>query len=632
MSEKEILEETSSKETTEETSSKETTEETSSKETTEETSSKETTKKVVNKNTKESFDWYNYEEGIDTVNEKELEKFDKLIDESIINDNDDRIVTGTVIDITNKNVIIDIKSKSEGFISLNEFRGNPDLKIGDKIDVFIKEREDSTGQLVLSYKKAKVIKAWNKINELYETGEIVSGFIKCRTKGGMIVDVLGIEVFLPGSQIDVKPILNYDIYINKTMDFKVVKVNHDFKNVVISHKVIVEADLEKQRLKTIKSLEKGQILEGQVKNITTYGIFVDLGGNVDGLIHITDLSWSRISHPSEIVEIGDIIKVVILDFEEDKTKIQLGMKQLTPHPWDKLDDKLKEGDKIKGKVSIISDYGAFIEVQEGIEGLIHVSEMSWSTHLRSAQDFMKVGEEVEAIILGIDKESRKISLGIKQLAPDPWKDITKKYPVGTKQKGVVRSFAVFGVFIELENGIDGLVYISDLSWTKKIKHPSNFLNVGDTIDVIVLEVDTENRRLSLGHKQTQKNPWEEYEKIFENGTIHTGKVIKFFDNKGATISFNEDVKAFVILRDLEKEDGKMLTKGEEAKFKILELNKDLKQVRASHSSIFKSQNKDNMKKIVKNFKKNTLGDIDALSNLKKENKKDDEKKISNPKK
>jgi len=600
------------------------------KEIVEKSPNKKTIKNPLEKNTKEEFDWYNYEEGINTLSEKELEEFEKLINESLINDNKDRIVEGVVIDITDKNAIIDINSKSEGFISLNEFRYNANLKIGDKVDVFIKEREDSTGQLVLSHKKAKIIKAWNKINELNESGEIVSGLIKCRTKGGMIVDLLGIEAFLPGSQIDVKPILNYDDYINKTMDFKVVKINHDFKNVVISHKVLVEADLEEQRKNTIKNLEKGQILEGQVKNITTYGIFVDLGGNVDGLIHITDLSWNRVSHPSEIVEIGSTVKVVILDFEEDKTKIQLGMKQLAPHPWDKLDEKFKEGVKIKGKVSIIADYGAFIEIQEGIEGLVHVSEMSWSTHLRSAQDFIKIGDEVETIILGIDKEARKISLGIKQLTTDPWKDITKKYPVGTKHKGVVRSFAFFGVFIELENGIDGLVYISDLSWTKKVKHPSELLNIGDEIDVIVLELDIENRRLSLGHKQTQENPWDKYEETFKKGTIHKGKIIKVFDNKGATISFTEDVKAFVSMRDLEKDDGKMLAKGDEADFKIIEFNKDLKQTKASHSAIFRDKNKEGVKKAIKkvsdnNSKKTTLGDIDTLSNLKKEEKKKDSK-------
>ncbi len=504
----------------------------------------------------EDFDWHNYEEGIDPVDDTKLEEFEKLVAENFVDTLNDEVVTGKVINITDRDAIIDINAKSEGVISLNEFRYNPDLKVGDEVEVLIDVREDSTGQLILSHRKARVIMAWDRVNKAHDESLIVNGFVKCRTKGGMIVDVFGIEAFLPGSQIDVKPIRDYDAYVGKTMEFKVVKINHEFKNVVVSHKALIEADIEEQKKEIIGQLEKGQVLEGTVKNITSYGVFVDLGG-VDGLVHITDLSWSRINHPNEIVELDQKLNVVILDFDEAKTRIQLGLKQLNKHPWEALDSEMKVGDKVKGKVVVIADYGAFIEVAEGVEGLIHVSEMSWSTHLRSAQDFVKVGDEVEAQILTLDREDRKMSLGIKQLTPDPWTDITGKYPVGSKHTGIVRNFTNFGVFVELEEGIDGLIYISDLSWTKKIKHPSEFTNVGDKLEVIVLELDVEGRKLSLGHKQTEVNPWDKYETEFAVGTTHTAEIAEIVD-KGATIEFNEDITAFVPTRHLEKEDGKKL--------------------------------------------------------------------------
>ena len=533
------------------------------------------------------FNWHNYQEGIDEVEDSQLQEFEQLVAENFVDTLDDEVVEGEVIHITDRDAIIDINAKSEGVISLNEFRYNPDLKVGDKVEVLIDVREDATGQLVLSHRKARVIKAWDRVNAAHDNGEIVKGFVKCRTKGGMIVDVFGIEAFLPGSQIDVKPIRDYDAYVNKTMEFKVVKINHEFKNVVVSHKALIEADIEEQKKEIISQLEKGQVLEGVVKNITSYGVFIDLGG-VDGLIHITDLSWSRINHPNEIVELDQKLNVVILDFDEDKSRIQLGLKQLSKHPWDALGEDVKVGDKVKGKVVVIADYGAFIEVAEGVEGLIHVSEMSWSTHLRSAQDFVSVGDEVEAEILTLDREERKMSLGIKQLTPDPWTDITTKYPVGSKHKGIVRNFTNFGVFVELEEGIDGLIYISDLSWTKKIKHPSEFCNVGDELEVVVLELDVEGRKLSLGHKQTTDNPWDKYEDEFAVGTSHTAEISDIVD-KGATIEFNEDIVAFVPSRHLEKEDGKKLKKGEEAEFKIIEFNKEFKRVVASHTAIFREE-------------------------------------------
>jgi small subunit ribosomal protein S1 len=567
----------------------------------------------------ENFNWHNYEEGIEVIEEKQLAEFEKLVAENFVDTADEDVVEGEVVHLTDREAIIDINAKSEGVISLNEFRYNPNLKVGDKVEVVVDTREDRTGQLVLSHRKARVIKAWDRINNAHDNGEVVNGFVKCRTKGGMIVDVFGIEAFLPGSQIDVKPIRDYDQYVNKTMEFKVVKINHEFKNIVVSHKALIEADIEEQKKEIISQLEKGQVLEGTVKNITSYGVFIDLGG-VDGLIHITDLSWSRINHPNEILELDQVLNVVILDFDDNKSRIQLGLKQLSDHPWDKLGDNIKEGEKIKGKVVVIADYGAFVEIEDGVEGLVHVSEMSWSTHLRSAQDFVAVGDEVEAVILSLDRETRKMSLGIKQLTTDPWTDITSKYPVGSKHKGTVRNFTNFGVFVELEEGIDGLVYISDLSWTKKIKHPSEMLAIGDSIEVIVLELDVEGRKLSLGHKQTKDNPWDKYQKDFGLDTVHKAALTEIVD-KGATISFNEDIVAFVPARHMEKEDGSKLVKGEEAEFKIIEFNKDFKRVVASHTALFREQERENIKKASRkvaasNSEKTTLGDLDALADLK----------------
>ena len=567
----------------------------------------------------ENFNWHNYQEGIDVIEDEQLKEFEALVAENFVDTADEDVLDGTIVHLTDREAIIDINAKSEGVISLNEFRYNPHLKVGDKVEVIVDTREDKTGQLILSHRKARVIKAWERVNNAHDNGEIVNGFVKCRTKGGMIVDIFGIEAFLPGSQIDVKPIRDYDQYVDKTMEFKVVKINHEFKNVVVSHKALIEADLEEQKKEIIGQLEKGQVLEGTVKNITSYGVFVDLGG-VDGLVHITDLSWSRINHPNEILELDQKLNVVILDFDDDKSRIQLGLKQLSAHPWDRLNDELKEGDKVKGKVVVIADYGAFVEIEEGVEGLVHVSEMSWSTHLRSAQDFVNVGDEVDAVLLSLDRETRKMSLGIKQLTPDPWTDITTKYPVGSKHKGIVRNFTNFGVFIELEEGVDGLVYISDLSWTKKVKHPSELLTLADEIDVVVLELDVEGRKLSLGHKQTQENPWDKYADEFALDSIHKTAITEIVD-KGATIKFNEDVIAFVPQRHMEKEDGSKLTKGEEADFKIIEFNKEFKRVVASHTNLFKEQEKLNYNRAAKkvkesNSEKTTLGDLDALANLK----------------
>ena len=567
------------------------------------------------------FNWHHYEEGIDVIEDKQLAEFEELVSKNFVDTADDDVIEGTVVHMTDREAIIDINAKSEGVISLNEFRYNPSLKEGDKVEVIVDTREDRTGQLVLSHRKARVIKAWDRVNNAHDSGEIVNGFVKCRTKGGMIVDVFGIEAFLPGSQIDVKPIRDYDQYVNKTMEFKVVKINHEFKNVVVSHKALIEADIEEQKKEIIGQLEKGQVLEGTVKNITSYGVFIDLGG-VDGLIHITDLSWSRINHPSEILELDQKLNVVILDFDDNKSRIQLGLKQLSDHPWEKLGDTIKEGEKVKGKVVVIADYGAFVEIEDGVEGLIHVSEMSWSTHLRSAQDFVNVGDELEAQILTIDRESRKMSLGIKQLSQDPWTDITSKYPVGSKHQGIVRNFTNFGVFIELEEGIDGLVYISDLSWTKKVKHPSEVLTVGETIDVVVLELDVDGRKLSLGHKQTQDNPWDKYATDFAEGTVHNATLTEMVD-KGATIAFNEDIVAFVPSRHLEKEDGSKVGLGEAIDFKIIEFNKDFKRVVASHTAIFREEERKNIRTATKkmqaeNAEKTTLGDLDALANLKEQ--------------
>ena len=569
----------------------------------------------------ENFNWDKYEQGIERVEESKLEEFETLVSANFVDTADEEVVVGKVVYLTEREAIIDINAKSEGVISLNEFRYNPDLKVGDEVEVLIDIREDKTGQLVLSHRKARTIKAWDRVNNAHDKEEVVNGFVKCRTKGGMIVDVFGIEAFLPGSQIDVKPIRDYDQYVGKTMEFKVVKINHEFKNVVVSHKALIEADIEEQKKEIIGQLEKGQVLEGVVKNITSYGVFIDLGG-VDGLVHITDLSWSRINHPNEVVELDQKLNVVILDFDDNKSRIQLGLKQLEKHPWEALSDTIAIGDKVKGKVVVIADYGAFIEVEEGVEGLIHVSEMSWSTHLRSAQDFVKVGDEVEAVVLTLDREDRKMSLGIKQLTQDPWTDITTKYPVASKHKGIVRNFTNFGVFVELEEGIDGLIYISDLSWTKKIKHPSEFVAVGDTLEVEVLELDVDGRKLSLGHKQTTVNPWDKYETEFALDSLHTATIAEIVD-KGATINFNEDIVAFVPSRHLEKADGSKLNKGDEAQFKVIEFNKEFKRVVASHTAIFREEEQRNIRTAVKKASasadeaKPTLGDAnEALQALK----------------
>lgn len=565
-----------------------------------------------------NFNWHKYEEGIDEVDESKLKEFESALEGTVGFVNERDVIEGTVIRITDRDAIIDINSKSEGVISLNEFRYNPNLAVNDKVEVLVDKREDSSGQLVLSHKKARVIKAWERVNNAHETGEVVNGFVKCRTRGGMIVDVFGIEAFLPGSQIDVKPIRDYDQYVEKTMEFKVVKINHEFKNVVVSHKALIEADIEEQKKEIIGQLEKGQVLEGIVKNVTSYGVFVDLGG-VDGLIHITDLSWSRINHPNEVVELDQKLNVVILDFDDNKSRIQLGLKQLSAHPWEALNAELKVGDKVTGEVVVLADYGAFVEVEQGVEGLIHVSEMSWSTHLRSAQDFVKVGDKVEAQILTLDREERKMSLGIKQLHPDPWTDITSKYPVGSTHTGTIRNYTNFGVFVELEEGIDGLVYISDLSWTKKIKHPSDFVTVGDKLEVQVLELDVENRKLNLGHKQTQSNPWDKHEETYTIGSIHEG-TIKDKNDKGATVKFEDGVEAFAPTRFLDKEDGTKLAKGDIVKFIVTEFSKEYRRIVVSHTSIFKEQERNNIKAQAKKSQeseKTTLGDIGGLADLKK---------------
>lgn len=572
----------------------------------------------------ESFDWESFESGLNEEDRKEKAELEQMYDTTLEDLHENEVFKGQVVRITDKEAIVDINFKSEGVISLNEFRYNSDLKVGDIVEVMVDQREDKNGQLILSHKKARTLNAWDAVNKAHDSQEIVNGYIKARTKGGMIVDVFGIEAFLPGSQIDVKPIRDYEQFVGKTMEFKVVKINPEFKNVVVSHKALIEADIEVQKKEIVAQLEKGQVLEGEVKNITSYGVFVDLGG-VDGLIHITDLSWSRINHPSEILEDGQKINVVILDFDEDKSRIQLGIKQLEAHPWDALDADIKVGDKVKGKVVVLADYGAFVEVAPGVEGLIHVSEMSWSTHLRSAQDFVKVGDEVEAVVLTLDREERKMSLGIKQLTPDPWTDITTKYPVGSTHKGKVRNFTNFGVFVELEEGVDGLIYISDLSWTKKIKHPSEFCAVDDILDVVVLELDVEARRLSLGHKQLTENPWDQYEAKYAVGTTHTGVAVDVFD-KGATVQFEDaDVEAFAPARTLEKEDGSRIKKGEETSFKVIEFNKEFRRVVVSHTATFReeevkaerSSNNNNNNNSSNTIETSTLGDIDSLAALKK---------------
>ena len=568
----------------------------------------EETKNVV---TNENFDWNAYENDLG-VYDHPKEEIAEAYDKTLSNVNVGEVVEGTVTGITKREVLVNIGYKSEGVIPVSEFRYNPDLKVGDKIEVYVESAEDKGGQLVLSHKKARQLKSWDRVNEALEKDEIIKGYIKCRTKGGMIVDVFGIEAFLPGSQIDVKPIRDYDVYVDKTMEFKVVKINQEFRNVVVSHKALIEAELEAQKQVIMSKLEKGQILEGTVKNITSYGVFVDLGG-VDGLIHITDLSWGRVNHPEEIVALDQKIQVVILDFDDAKKRIALGLKQLTPHPWEALDQNLKVGDKVKGRVVVMADYGAFVEIAPGVEGLIHVSEMSWSQHLRSAQEFMKVGDEVEAVILTLDREGRKMSLGIKQLTPDPWENIETKYPVGTKCTAKVRNFTNFGIFVEIEEGIDGLIHISDLSWTKKVKHPGEFTSVGADIDVVGLEIDKENRRLSLGHKQLEENPWNEFENQFSVDSIHEGTITEMTD-KGAVVALGENVEGFCPARQLTKEDGTTPKVGDKLDFKVLEFSKATKRITLSHLRTYEEAKRAEV--AAEKVEKTTLGDIAGLAALK----------------
>lgn len=578
----------------------------------------------------EDFDWDAYESNKD-IEGGDREELERKYTDSLSSVIEKDVVEGKVISMNKREVVVNIGSKSDGIISLNEFRYNPDLKVGDTVEVYVEAQEDKRGQLDLSHKKARSLRSWDRVNEALEKDEIVKGFVKCRTKGGMIVDVFGIESFLPGSQIDVKPIRDYDVYVNKTMEFKVVKINQEFKNVVVSHKALIEAELEQQKKEIISRLEKGQVLEGTVKNITSYGVFIDLGG-VDGLIHITDLSWGRVNHPNEIVELDQHLNVVILDFDDDKKRIALGLKQLTPHPWDALSEDLKVGDKVSGKVVVMADYGAFVEIAPGVEGLIHVSEMSWSQHLRSAQDFMKVGDELESVILTLDREERKMSLGIKQLKEDPWQDIEAKYGIGTKHTAVVRNFTNFGVFVEIEEGVDGLIHISDLSWTKKVKHPAEFTQVGAEIPVVVLEIDKDNRRLSLGHKQLEENPWDVFETIFTMDSIHEGTVTELFD-KGAVVVLPYGVEGFATPRHLIKEDGTPAKAEEKLQFKIIEFNKAAKRIILSHSRVFEDiqrqeererrnaeeQNtKSGVNQIKDKLEKTTLGDISELAALKEQ--------------
>ena len=575
----------------------------------------------------QDFNWDEFENG--TVANVSKEELDKAYDETLNKVSEHQVVDGTVISVDKKEVVVNIGYKSDGIIPASEFRYNPDLKAGDTVEVYVENAEDKKGQLVLSHKKARLSKSWDRVNAALEAEEVIQGYIKCRTKGGMIVDVFGIEAFLPGSQIDVHPIRDYDQFVGKTMEFKIVKINQEFRNVVVSHKALIEAELEAQKKEIIGKLEKGQILEGVVKNITSYGVFVDLGG-VDGLIHITDLSWGRVDDPHKVVELDQKINVVILDFDDEKRRIALGLKQLTPHPWDALDADLKVGDHVKGKVVVIADYGAFVEIQPGVEGLIHVSEMSWSQHLRSAQEFLKVGDDVEAVILTLDRDERKMSLGIKQLKEDPWEAIEVKYPVGSKHTAKVRNFTNFGVFVELEEGVDGLIHISDLSWTKKVKHPSEFTQVGAQIDVVVLDIDKENRRLSLGHKQLEENPWDVFEEQYTVGSIHEGKITELLE-KGAVVALDEDVEGFATPKHLQKEDGSQAVQGEVLPFKVIEFNKDSKRIILSHSRTFedpareekraaakktRATKKDDTPKIENVAASTTLGDIDVLAQLK----------------
>ena len=588
----------------------------------------EENKKVDNSAPDAEFDWDAFANA-DTFAGEQRTELEAMYDKTLSTVAEKEVIDGTVISLNKREVVINIGYKSDGIVSLNEFRYNPDLKVGDTVEVYVESQEDKKGQLVLSHKKARALRSWDRVNSALENDEIIKGYIKCRTKGGMIVDVFGIEAFLPGSQIDVKPIRDYDVYVGKTMEFKVVKINHEFKNVVVSHKALIEAELEQQKKEIIAKLEKGQVLEGTVKNITSYGVFIDLGG-VDGLIHITDLSWGRVTHPSEIVELDQKLNVVILDFDDDKKRIALGLKQLTPHPWDALDAELKVGDTVKGKVVVMADYGAFVEIATGVEGLIHVSEMSWSQHLRSAQDFMKVGDEVEAQILTLDREERKMSLGIKQLKADPWAEIDTKYAVNSKHTAKVRNFTNFGVFVEIEEGVDGLIHISDLSWTKKVKHPAEFTQIGAEIEVVVLEIDKDNRRLSLGHKQLEENPWDVFESIFTTDSIHEGTIVEVFE-KGAVIALPYGVEGFATPRHLVKEDGAQAKVEEKLQFKVIEFSKAAKRIILSHSRTFEdvkkaeetakkkeaaSNTKKGVKKVKDSLEKTTLGDISELAALK----------------
>lgn len=591
---------------------------------------KKATKKIELR--EESFDWDNYDSEQVGYSKDERNKLEDLYGNTLSTITENEVVDGTVISLTSREVVINIGYKSEGIVSLNEFRYNPELKAGDVVEVYVESQEDKNGQLKLSHKKARALKSWDRVNTALEQDEIIKGFIKCRTKGGMIVDVFGIEAFLPGSQIDVKPIRDYDIYVGKTMEFKVVKINHEFKNVVVSHKALIEAELEQQKKEIIAKLEKGQVLEGTVKNITSYGVFIDLGG-VDGLIHITDLSWGRVTHPEEVVELDQKLNVVILDFDDDKKRIALGLKQLTPHPWDSLDAELKIGDKVKGKVVVLADYGAFIEIAPGVEGLIHVSEMSWSQHLRSAQEFLKVGDEIEAEILTLDREERKMSLGIKQLKEDPWSKIEEKYAPQSKHTASVRNFTNFGVFVEIEEGVDGLIHISDLSWTKKIKHPAEFTSIGEDIEVVVLEIDKENRRLSLGHKQLEENPWDVFESIFTVGSVHEGTITNKID-KGVLVALQYGVEGFAGLKHIQKEDNSQAKIDEKLDFKVIEFSKSAKRIILSHTKTWEEdtkpakgegkQDSGKGKKVKINIEKTTLGDVTDLQALKdklEENKK-----------
>jgi len=578
------------------------------------------------------FDWDSVGEKLDIYTEDERKKLEEEYDRTLKAISDHDVIDGSIVTLTNREVIVNIGFKSDGIIPLSEFRYNPDLKAGDVVEVYIENQEDPTGQLILSHKKARILKSWERINDAYDKQEIITGYVKSRTKGGLIVDIFGIEAFLPGSQIDVKPIRDYDVFVDKVMEFKVVKINHEYKNVVVSHKALIEDELEAQRAEIIKKLEKGQILEGTVKNITSYGVFIDLGG-VDGLIHITDLSWGRINHPEEIVQLDQKIKVVILDFDENKKRIALGLKQLTPHPWDSLDKELKIGDKITGKVVVIADYGAFVEIATGVEGLIHVSEMSWSQHLRTAHDFLKVSQEVECVVLTLDRDERKMSMGIKQLIPDPWTDIKEKYPVKTKHTAIVRNFTNFGIFVEMEEGVDGLIHISDLSWSKKIKHPAEFTKIDENIDVVVLDVDVDNRRLSLGHKQLEENPWDVFETVFTVGSVHNGTIVSLSD-KGAIVTLPYGVEGFAPMRHLNKQDGTPVKNDESLDFKVIEFSKDSKKIILSHVKTYKDipggerakdqtggkgkarTTKKAVRKIKDNLEKTTLGDITDLAALK----------------